>query len=215
MGGSAIAAGWIKGQHDLGGADLIRGAWPDAQDWNESTQLVTKSGCRCLAGPFTTHPSRQDLLGSRAGQTCDPSPPRHLPSSILSAPRSTSGGASTPSLLPSTRPACCRMSTMPSSSRSASETTGTSLTRPACRWPPPPSTAGRSLTVRPRAWLGPRAQSRGWALNPASCGKLLEAHSKALALARLFRGTPALPLCRLPVLTSRWVPAAKTQRLGS
>lgn len=59
---------WIKEQHDLGGADLIRGTWPNTQAWNEFAQLVTKSGHCCFAGPFTTHPSSQDLLGASHGQ---------------------------------------------------------------------------------------------------------------------------------------------------
>lgn len=59
---------WIKEQHDLGGADLIRGTWPNTQAWNEFAQLVTKSGHCCLAGPSTTHPSSQGLLGASHGQ---------------------------------------------------------------------------------------------------------------------------------------------------
>lgn len=55
---------WIKEQHDLGGADLIRGTWPNTQAWTEFAQLVTKSGHCCLAGPFTTYLSSQDLLGA-------------------------------------------------------------------------------------------------------------------------------------------------------
>lgn len=112
---------------------------------------------------------------ARACQTRDPLSalvssclPHRDPAAALSAPRSTSGGASTRSLLPSTRPPCYRTWTTPSSSRSASGTTGTSSTRPACLWPPPPSTAGRSLTVRPEAvcLAGIQTTEQGRVLNP-------------------------------------------------
>lgn len=59
---------WIKEQHGLGGADLVRGLWPSTQAWNEFAQFVTKSGHCCLAGPFATHPASQDLLGTGHGQ---------------------------------------------------------------------------------------------------------------------------------------------------
>lgn len=59
---------WIKEKHDLGGSDRIRGTWPNTQAWNEFAPLVTKSGHCCLAGPFTTHLSSQDLLGASHGQ---------------------------------------------------------------------------------------------------------------------------------------------------
>lgn len=151
---------WIKELHDLGGADLSRGTRPNTQAWNEFAQLLTKSGLWCRAGALATHPSSQDLLGARLSQGLQPRDPSlhrcpcpspRDPEAALSAPRSTSGGASTRSLLPSTRPPCFRMLMTPSSSRSASETMATSLTPPACRWPPPPSTAGRSSMVRPEA----------------------------------------------------------------
>lgn len=80
------------------------------------------------------------LLGVLFVSSCDLWPAH-------SACRSTCGDANTPSLLPSTQPQCCRMWMMLSSSRSALETTETSLTPPACRWLPPPSTAGQSLMV--------------------------------------------------------------------
>lgn len=96
-------------------------------------------------------------------------PAPHDPSAALSVPRSTSGGASIPCLLPFTRPPCSRMLMMPSSLRSASGTTVTSSTRPACRWPPPPSTAGRSLTVRPEAVSPAGTQTTEQGLNPQYC----------------------------------------------
>ena len=150
---------WIKEQHDLGGVDLIRGTRPNTQAWNVFAQLLTKIWA-VVQSWTTCHPSVQPgFIGCQAW----PGPARHGtpphagvfsppppdPAAALSAPRNTSGGANTRSLPPSTRPPCCRTLTTQSSLRSASGTTGTSSTRPACHWPPPPSTAGRSLMVRP------------------------------------------------------------------
>lgn len=47
---------------------LLEEMWPSTQAWNEFAQLVTKSGRRCLAGPFATHQFSQDLLGASHGQ---------------------------------------------------------------------------------------------------------------------------------------------------
>ena len=59
---------------------------------------------------------------------------------------------------------------------------------------------------------GPRPQSRGRALNPIPCGKLLEARPKAHGF-----GGPLVcsPLCCLPVLISGCIPPAGIHRLGS
>ena len=58
---------------------------------------------------------------------------------------------------------------------------------------------------------GPRTQSRGRALNPIPCGKLLEARPKA----HVFGGPLACSLmCCLPVLISRCIPPAGIHRLG-
>lgn len=117
---------------------------------------VTKSGGCSFGACVTISPARRTLwvlvvarglpsmgstlLGVLFVSSCDLWPAH-------SACRSTCGDANTPSLLPSTQPQCCRMWMMLSSSRSALETTETSLTPPACRWLPPPSTAGQSLMV--------------------------------------------------------------------
>lgn len=62
--------------------------------------------------------------------------------------RNTRGGESTLCAQCFTVRACSKSRVSPSSSRSASETTATSWTRPASRCRPPPSTASPSLMVR-------------------------------------------------------------------
>lgn len=142
---------WIKEQPDLGGADCIR----------EHEQMCTDLERVCsfsnqVWGICHYLPSQKEFLGPGRGSglpsmgstllgvlfvsSCDLWPAH-------SACRSTCGDANIPSLLPSTQPQCCRMWMTLSSLKSALGTMETSLTPPACRWLPPPSTAGQSLMV--------------------------------------------------------------------
>lgn len=163
---------WIKEPpSDLGGADCIRR--------HEKTCTNLERVCSVSSQVWRLHlwtichflSSQKEFLGPGHGWGLPSMGSTLLGGGILfvspchlwpahSACRSTCGGANIPSLLPSTQPQCCRMWMMLSSSRSASETMGTSSTPPACPWPPPPSTAGQSLMVgEAEGDLGPRANA--------------------------------------------------------
>lgn len=135
------------------------------------------------------------LLGVLFVSSCDLWPAH-------SACRSTCGDENIPSLLPSTQPRCCRMWMMLSSSKSALETTETSLTPPACRWLPPPSTAGQSLMVGEAGGdLGHRAKQMptlaSYGNHSKPCGVFLSCNSCIV---------PHTPLGG-PTASTVWIPA--------
>lgn len=77
-----------------------------------------------------------------------------IPPLSSSPNRNSSGRENTRSLWRFIQPRSFRTSMTPSTLRSASVTTATSLTTPASLWPPPPSSAEPCLTVGQRSKVG-------------------------------------------------------------